>query len=139
KSSLARHHVSSRLLADLSWWHDILGAWCGRRVLPMSDWEDLQFYTDASGGLGAGGLLGGRWWCVRWSAAYQGVAKDGIDIFWKEMFAIWVSLSLWGPSFKGRRVILHCDNQSCVAALATGRAAHQPRVNDLIRLIVLLR
>jgi hypothetical protein len=62
--SFARHHVSPALLADLLWWHDVLGAWCGRRILPTSDWEDLGLFTDASGGRGAGGFLADRWWCL---------------------------------------------------------------------------
>lgn len=95
--SLVRHHISTGLRTDLTW-HDILNSWCGRRILPTFDWEDLGFFTDASGGLGAGGLLGDRWWCLRWSTAYRGVSNDSVDIFWKEMFAIWISLALWGPS-----------------------------------------
>ena len=137
--SLARHHVSHALVADLEWWHDILGAWCGRVIFSQPEWVDPHFYTDALGGLGAGGLLGDRWWCVPWADEFRGVAKDGIDIFWKEMFAIWASLALWGHSFAGRRIILHCDNQSCVAAVASGCAAGHPRVNELLRRIVILR
>lgn len=77
---LACHHISTGLRADLTWWHDILNSWCGRCILPTSDWEDLRFFTDASGGLGAGGLLGDRWWCLRWSAAYREVSNDGAHI-----------------------------------------------------------
>lgn len=135
-----RRHVSSALRADLSWWRDILGAWSGRRVLPSPGWEeDLRFFTDASGSVGAGGLLGDRWWCLRWSAELISGSRSGYDIFWEEMFAIWVSLLIWGPSFRGRRVVLRCDNQACVASLASGRARRHPLVNDLIRRIVLLR
>jgi len=87
-----RRHVSSALRADLSWWHDILDGWSGRRVLPILDWEeDLRFFTDASGSVGAGGFLGDRWWCLRWSSALIYGACRGYDIFWEEMFAVWVS------------------------------------------------
>jgi hypothetical protein len=135
-----RRHISSSLRMDLSWWQEILVNWSGRRILPHLDWEeDLQFFTDASGSLGAGGLLGDRWWCLRWSAGLLSGAHRGYDIFWAEMFAIWVSLLIWGPSFRGRRIVLHCDNQACVASLASGRARHHPTVNELIRRIVLLR
>jgi hypothetical protein len=127
------------LATDLRWWHSTLGSWTGKLLLTPREWEDVGLYTDASGAQGAGAFFGTRWWCARWSAAFRGLNNDGHDIFWKEMFAIWVSLELWAPALTGHRIILHCDNQPCVESLNNGRAPGHPRVNDLLRRIVLLR
>ena len=137
-SHTGRHHLSTGLRTDLSWWFELLRDWSGCRLISPSSWEDVGIYTDASGSLGAGGLFGERWWCVQWATPHQ-ANLNGYDIFWKEMFAIWVSLCLWGPAFHGRHIIIHCDNQPCVESLTRGRAPHHPLVNDLIRRIVLLQ
>ena len=137
--SAGRRHLKPGIVSDLRWWLDTIHTWDGTHLLSLPDWRDLGLFTDASGHIGAGGLLGDRWWCLRWSVAYRDINVNGVDIFWKEMFAIWVSLVIWGPSLRGLRIILHSDSQPCVASLANGRAPHHPRVNELIRLIVLQR
>ena len=136
--STGRHHLSSGLCTDLNWWLETLQKWPGRYLISLSTWVDIGLYTDASGALGAGAFLGHQWWCLRWATPFQS-NSGGYDIFWKEMFAIWVSLTLWGPSFRGRYIIVHCDNQACVESLSKGRAPHHSLVNDLIRRIVLLQ
>ena len=137
--SAGRRHISPGIAADLRWWIDTTDTWSGTHITTDLDWHDPHLFTDASGQIGAGGCLGSRWWRLRWAAAYR-VNVHGIDIFWKEMFAIWVSLVLWGPYLRPyQQIILHTDSQPCIAALSNGRAPHQPRVNELIRLIVRLR
>ena len=141
-NSTVHHKVPKGVRADLLWWLNILPTGLRRRVLsnPSEDsWEEVGFYTDASGELGAGGILGKRRWACRWAEKYTEVNRDGIDIFWKEMFAIMVSLAIWGPTLAGKRVILHCDNMACVWTIRNGRSRHHPRVNHLLRDIVLLK
>ena len=133
-----RCHISTGLRTNLGWWFELLQNWSGRHLISSSIWVDVGIYTDASGSLGAGAFFGNRWWCVQWTSSYQ-ANHAGYDIFWKEMFAIWVSLCLWGHSFHGRHIILHCNNQACVESLSKGRAPHHLLVNDLICRIMLLQ
>ena len=116
----SHHHVPPKLLADLLWWRNFLPNWTGKKVLRTAaeeKWEDIGLFTDASGELGAGGMLGkdkdAHWWACTWSPDFQS-NNNGIDIFWKEMLAIWVSIALWSTILSNRRIILHCDNMACV-------------------------
>jgi hypothetical protein len=133
-----KRHINKQLVDDLDWWITALESGITKQ-LSHGQWEDIGFYTDASGAIGVGAYLGSRWWCAKWSADLSNSNADGRDIFWKEMFAIWASLEAWAISLSGRRVILHCDSQPCVATLLAGRASGQPRVNELLRRIVLVR
>jgi len=76
----SHHHVPKKLRTDLSWWREFLPHWSGQKVLRSNDdllWEDIGLFTDASGDLGAGGILGNRWWACGWSRDYQ-TNKNGI-------------------------------------------------------------
>ena len=141
KSSEGMHWVDSGIRSDLTWWRSFLHSWSGTIfVVPTSAWLDLGWYTDASGAYGAGACLAdGRWWALEWDDDHKSTNVNKYDIFWREMFAIWVSLRLWLHDFRGKRLLLYCDNENCVQSLARGRAPRHNRVNDLIRLITLLK
>ena len=129
---MGRIHISSVLVTDLTWWQGGLHSWTGRCLLIQSEWENLDFYINASGGLGAGGFLGQRRWSFAGAPPFRGLATGGYDIF--SSLYLFVALR-----FRGHRIILHCDNRSRVALLTNGRAPNHLLVNDPLRRIVLLR
>src|SRR5438270_14019351 len=55
--------------------------------------QAVHVYTDAAGGLGAGGVLGSRW-LLSWGRRVHRHQQRRHRYFWKEMFTTWV----FGPS-----------------------------------------
>ena len=37
-----------------------------------------------------------------------------MNINWRELFAITMALAIWGDQFKGKRILVHCNNASIV-------------------------
>ena len=72
--------------------------WAGF-FLPISwmDSDSLELYTDASGTLGYGGILGNRWFQGQWETRHQ-LNAPGISIAWQELFALVVACHLWEVS-----------------------------------------
>ena len=104
---------------DLEMWQKFLmnqSAFCR----PFIDFQDswnavkLNFYTDSakSAKLGCGGICGRSWFSRQWST---GLIEDlDPSIEYLELYAVTVGVLLWIKRFPNRRVILFCDNKSCV-------------------------
>ena len=37
-----------------------------------------------------------------------------MSINWRELYAITMALTIWGDQFKGKRILVHCDNASII-------------------------
>ncbi len=78
---------------------------------------DVSICTDASTLHGLGGFTSkGQWFQFGWKELEKFGLKlsPKMDIFWMEMLAIVVSVTLYCREWKGRSIKLHCDNQACV-------------------------
>ncbi len=75
--------------------------------------QDMGYYTDAAGGAekGWGAYLDGRWLQGEWGEFHSLIPS----IAWCELYAVVVSAVTWAPLFSGKRILLHCDNQSACA------------------------
>lgn len=106
---------------DLCWWIYFLSDWNGRTFFYDEQWISnscLHLYTDACK-TSFGGLLHNFWFCDTF---------DNVDvpnrrsITFKELYAITMALTVWSPMLHSRNIILHCDNQSVVHIINSGRS-----------------
>ena len=117
---------------DVEWWLQYLPQWNGVSLFPPSHWEssiDLHFYTDSSD-LAAAGYMNGAWFVVPFVYEYQELKNFSIN--WREMFAIVVAASTFGPQWRGKRIMFHCDNM-CVVEVVTHGSCRSDRMMDLVR------
>ncbi|KAL9964522.1 hypothetical protein ACROYT_G028176 [Oculina patagonica] len=122
---LPHHHISLNVEArrDVAWWLKFLPLWNGRAIIPDPFWSrspDLELFTDASGGLGFGIYFQGHWLNGSWP---PNLADRSIQ--WKELYPIALACLLWGPLWRGKKLLFHCDNQSVVDIWAKG-SSHAP-------------
>jgi hypothetical protein len=75
---------------------------------------DIGLYTDASD-YGVGGVFEELWFALPLTEAQQ-----QLSIAWKELYAVLLACRAWGRHFTGRRILLHCDNQSVVSIVNSG-------------------
>lgn len=131
------HHVrlSSDARLDLAWWDAFLNHWNGRSLFYDSEWAsaaDFSLYTDASGEVGFGAVFGSLWLSGAWHPECRSKS-----IHWKELYAIYVALLAWGPSFRSRRILFQCDNEGVAYSLNRGRC-RTPDSLDLLRHVAFL-
>lgn len=115
-------------------WQQIIHTWNGAGFfLPISwmDSDSLELYTDASGTLGYGGILGNRWFQGQWETRHQ-LNAPGISIAWQELFALVVACHLWGGEFANKRIVFYSDNES-VVNIVNSKRSHIARAMDLVR------
>ena len=109
------HHrisLNKEARLDIEWWIEFLPSWNGCYKIPdflVTPAPSIDLYTDASGELGFGIFFDGKWLSVPWHQAFQ-----SRSIQWKELFPIYVSLLIWGPSLCGKKIVFHCDNLAVV-------------------------
>ena len=53
------------------------------------------------------------------------------------MLAIIISLKLWGQYFRGKRIVIFCDNNSVCQVISTGKSRSEP-LQDCLREICYL-
>ena len=109
--------VTDEARRDIQWWLDFASTWNGKSVFHDLEWTrspDFDLYTDASD-LGFGGYFQGRWFLERWPAEF---VQEPIMV--RELVPIAVACALWGESWKGKKLLFHCDNLAVVMAWEKG-------------------
>ena len=106
-----RHHISINREAqrDIEWWLEFLPTWNVQSIILEQNWTaspDLELKTDAST-VGYGALYKTHWFYGSWSEQF---ASDSIP--WKELFTIYAACFVWGPTWRGKKVLLHTDNEA---------------------------
>lgn len=107
-----RISLNSEARKDILWWAEYLPSWNGRyKILnpATTPCHDLNIFTDASGEIGYGIYNDGEWVSQKWPEAVK--AKS---IQWKELFPVYLCCLLWASSFRGKRLLFHCDNLAIV-------------------------
>ncbi|KAM3922975.1 uncharacterized protein RB166_012055 [Leptodactylus fuscus] len=135
-----RHYVrlGRALRGDLKVWQLFLQDFNGRSLMWSKSIEsvDFELYTDASGSVGFGAYLQGRWCVGSWP-------EDWIEKGWVknlallELFPSVVALEVWGGVFRDKRLRLHCDNLGGVVQAINNLSASSPPVVCLLQQLVL--
>ena len=76
---------------------------------------DLDWFTDASGTIGMGGYHLDQYFLMKWDPQFLEDKQPSIQYL--ELYAVTVSIFLWGSHYKNARIRLFCDNDSCVRML----------------------
>jgi hypothetical protein len=92
----------------------------------------VQMYTDASTSTGYGAHMGAAYLYGRWSVEEAKVAS----IFTYELYTVVLAVVVFGDLIRGRRVVLHCDNQAVVACLNSLKAPTAPGGDWLLQYLV---
>ena len=126
------HHISINYEAreDIRWWAEFLPHWNGRyKILDPTPTfsHTLNIFTDASGRLGFGIYFDGHWISQAWPL-------DVLDnsIQWKELYPIYLTCLIWKKSFRGKRLLFHCDNQA-VVNIWSSQTSKSPSLMALLR------
>ena len=99
--------------SDLVWWRLFASEWNGIAFLsPTPHLPAKVMASDASGLWGCGAWHGNHWFQLKWNHIF----KDS-PIAVKELLPIVLACAVWGRSWTGHRVVVHCNNQVVVAAL----------------------
>ena len=110
--------LSSEARTELSFWADMLPAWNGSRDLfdrkPRA--PVTLAATDAASETGFGGFFDGLGFAGVWSEC----GTPDLHIAGKELLALYYAFILWAPLWRGKRVVVHCDNQNVIAWLESG-------------------
>ena len=82
--------------------------------------DRLNWFTDASGKIGVGGICGRQWFQVHWPVKFLD-CKPSIEFL--ELYGIAISVLLWTRNFRNRCICLFCDNQSVVQMINTSSSS----------------
>ena len=121
---------------DLGVWLEFLEGYNGVSVIPQEGWlndEDIDLYTDASGEIGYGGYLNGKWFNGKWPS--HDIIRT-TSIAWKEMIPIVIALMVWGEELSDKRIVLHTDNMAVKCAV-NKQTSPCPQIMALLRKLVI--
>ena len=121
--------ISAEMKADMDWWSTFAHTWNGRATFLESTWTPspaFQLFTDASdSGFGC-------FWQGRWRAGTWTLQQRKRDIQWRELFAVLVAATAWGPHWTSKRLLVHCDNRAVVDIWRVG-TSKQPSLMTVVR------
>ena len=124
KTSMKAQHLLHRITLnqeshrDVEWWLHYLPSWNGVSLLYKSHWltsAECQLFTNAND--------------IGFSCYFQKHWCQGeflvtcfwdrlMNINWRELCAVTMALAFWGNPFKGKGIVVHCDNISVMQIMA---------------------
>ena len=135
------HHVNvnRKIKEDLRMWIKFLSnptIYC-RPFIDFSmvlEAEQLDWYTDASGVVGVGGICQGNWFQMKWEKSFLRDYHPSIEF--QELFGVAILVVLWLHKYENRRICLYCDNES-VCFMLNKSSSDCMKCMALIRIITL--
>ena len=140
----AHHHIrlNSSYRSDLLWWSSFMETWNGISMIPESQGHSpIEMWTDASGSYGCGAISTHLrlWIQLQWpSRSHFGFNSTDQSILWKELVPIVIACAVWARYWRGRAVIVHCDNTGAVAVVNSGYSRESP-IMHLLRCLFFIR
>ena len=132
-------HLNSRVWEDLNMWSTFLQNWNGHSFFledQLTSAPDLSLYTNASGAHGYGTYYQCQWFRGDWVQGQRLGVDKGTSIVYQELFPIVLAASIWGHTWKQKRILFYCDNEATVSAINKG-ASSCPLMSHLLRLLTL--
>ena len=96
--------------------------------------DQLDWYTDASGVIGAGGIHGEKWFKIQWDQQF--IADYSSSIEFLELYALMAGVLLWLKNYPNRNISIYTDNQS-IMHMVNDSTSGCKHCMILIRMIVL--
>jgi hypothetical protein len=98
----------------------------GLRTLSAEEQEfwplDRRTWCDA-GDTGGGGYWNDQWWSARWENELAFMRDASINE--RELFCVATSALTWGPEWKNKDMLFHCDNTSAIKFANEGSARNK--------------
>ena len=107
--------ITKEVREDLHMWAEFLANFNGRTIFMAEQWlssTSLNLFTDASGTLGYGAVLGSSWFYGAWSQQW---VNQNITLL--ELYPIVLAVQIWGNRLANERIIFHTDNQALVPVI----------------------
>ena len=118
------HYVRINLeaRADVEWWVQYVELWNGTSMMHIGQEmpPEVTVTSDASGSWGCGAYSGEHWFMLKWSGA---LSDHHITI--KEMIPIVLAAALWGQSWRGKSILIQCDNMAVVHIINQGSSKNK--------------
>ena len=133
----APHHrkrLTKGTKADLNLWLTFLSEFNGKSIFldtHLTLNHDIHLYTDSSGSVGYGAILGNHWFNGIWSNWWTAQ-----NIMLLELYPIVLAVEIWGEKLQNKRLLMHTDNESLVSVLTKQTSKH-PLAMILVRRLVL--
>ena len=107
--------------SDLRWWHLFLESWNGVAMMGSREWQPkIHLFVDVLGSFGCGAWWDQSWLQVAWTSDVQ-----EWSIAQKELLPIVLAPMLWGKVWRGKAVLVHCDNWAVVEVVNSGYCRDQ--------------
>lgn len=136
------HHLrlTNSIKEDLRIWlmfSDLFNGYC---IFPELEWLEasvLHLYTDSAGSnqLGCAAIFGNHWVFLHWPSTWFHSSLMA-DLAFLELVPIVLAFHTWASSFKGKKIMLHTDNQALVTIL-NKKSSRSKFVMHLLRPFVL--
>ena len=124
--------LTAEAQADMRWWAAFLPSWNGSAPLldPRGAGDGQPVFHTDSARSGMGAWFGNRWWAESWPPGFVDTAAPSMTYL--EMVPLLVACLIWGPEWRGTRVLVRSDNMGVVGAVARGWSG-DPRTMALLR------
>lgn len=120
--------------ADLTMWRSFLIHFNGKGFFHDDGWSgpnSRQLFTDSSGSLGFGAVLGNKWFYGAWP---QDLCALNIAIL--ELYPIVVAFLLWQDQLRNKKVTIHSDNEALTFIL-NKCTSKDTTILGLLRILIL--
>jgi hypothetical protein len=127
-------HVDASARADLTSWRGFLQTGMFRTFAMFDSGlvPHRHLYTDSSGSLGYGGVMGSEWFFGSWDDPWW----QQRNIMLLELYPIWLAVRVWQSRLRNSVLMVHTDNAALVPVLSRwGTKLHE--ANALLRDICL--
>ena len=126
--------ITHEVREDLKTWLIFLQAFNGKSLMLPQHWlqsPSIDLYTDASGTLGYGVVLGPQWLFGPWDDEWRG---QSITLL--EFYPTVLAVSVWADSLSNKCISFHSDNRA-VVDIINSHTSKATKVMHLMRKLVL--
>jgi hypothetical protein len=137
-NSSTRYPLADTFYLDLQWWATFVREWNGVALVPTTAEVSVELYTDACV-TGYSAVCGQHWYAGTWTQKEERAARraERDSMPWKELHALVRACATFGPQWKGKHVLFHCDCEPVVLAVKK-TDSKEPSLAELIRILLLL-
>ena len=125
--------ITHEVREDLKTWLIFLQVFNGKSLMFPQNWlqsSNIDLYTDASGTLGYGAVLGLQWLFEHWDDEWRG---QFITLL--EFYPTVLAVSVWADSLSNKCISFHSDNRAVVDI--NSQTSKDTKVMHLMRKLVL--
>ena len=120
---------------DIAWWHNFVQFYNGVSMIQELQWRKVDSVISTDACLtGLGGFAEGEYFHCEVPEKFH--SKE-ISINELECLAVMIAVKVWAAKLSGKKVLLHCDNESTVSVLNSGKAKH-PLTQACLREVMFL-